>query len=124
MPGGKKRARAADGSTAAAEPSGKKPKDAGPLLAQVAVKMKPLKKKKWKPDEAVAGSLWLDHLKLRFAYAQGDKDPLEVPREQIVDCKAAKGTSLVQVFLAEEKPLVFDMLAKEPQSTMRDSLRA
>jgi hypothetical protein len=99
---------------------------AGPLLLdQIQVKMQPLKKKKWKPDEAVAGSLWLDHLKLRFAYAQGDKDPLEVPREQIVDCKAAKGTTLVKVFLADElMPLVFDMLAKDPQSTMRDSLRA
>ena len=88
--------------------------------------MQPLKKKKWKPDEAVAGSLWLDNLKLRFAYAQGaDNEPLEVPREQIVDCKAAKGTTLVKVFLADElMPLVFDMLAKDPQSTMRDSLRA
>lgn len=126
MPGGK-RARAADDSgdesTSSAANNNKRLKDAGPLLDNLAVKMKPLKKKKWKPDESVDGALRLDGAKLRFAYALGDKEPLEVSREHIVDCKSAKGTTLVQVFLADAKPLVFDMLAKEAALTMRDSLR-
>jgi hypothetical protein len=96
------------------------------MLLDTAVRMKPPKKAKWKPEEAVEGRLQLDGTRLVFTYAAGSsKAPIEVLREQVNDCKAAKGTALVQVVVqGEKRPLVFDMLAMDAAATMRERLRA
>lgn len=97
------------------------------LLLDVAVKMsrKPPKKGSSASEEEWAGRLRLDGLRLFFECTALDAVHIEIMRDRVVDCKAAKNTALVKVIVeGEKRPFIFDMGTMEAAATMKESLRA